>query len=217
MCFLTFPINLAASSNVPLSYQSPRLPHFKTNVSSASLKIPRRNKWLGGTWFISNMCKVSVFTYLYFTYFWTMANSMKCPLSTVHSKVKSSTNDIWMIFESNSCWLLMCLSAEDKGPLSTYQTRSEEARKATVFVFLLGRLLQLLQRVWNCVSSERSSLCYCHYATAASPTLFLSLTILSLLSYLLHWNMHVGPEWGRLPTSNLKGCYAQTHSLEPPF
>ena len=31
---------------------------------------------------------------------------------------------------------------EDKGPLSTYQTHSEEARKATVFVFLLRRLVQ---------------------------------------------------------------------------
>ena len=162
MCFLTFPINLAASSNVPLSYQSPRLPHFKTNVSSASLKIPRRNKWLDGTWFISNMCKVSVFIYLYFTYFWTVANSIKCPLSTVHSEIKKNQAQMrfeWYLKATLAGFWCVCL-LRTKGHLALTRLAVRRQEKPLYLYLYLAAFCSFTACLQVC-GSDRSSLCYC--------------------------------------------------------
>ena len=143
MCFLSFPINLPASSDVPRSYQSARLPQIKTNVSNAGTNgfwtlAPILTTWSQLTWG-DNMCK-SVLS-----------------VKSKKKKHKWDLNDIWkqLLLASD---VFVC---EDKGPLSTYQTASEEARKATVFVFILGPPFAILQRISTFVSSDRSSLCHC--------------------------------------------------------
>ena len=87
MCFLTFPINLAASSNVPPPYQSPRLPHIKTNVSSAETKGSNPSSLkptaVVGLDSLAICAKLS-----------DCGNSIKCPFnSIVHSEVRKA--EMW--------------------------------------------------------------------------------------------------------------------------